>query len=167
MKRLTQQACVILFQIARMHCTLSKAGEIIAGLHDAIPEIACRKVLARTKPNAGHWHRIDSPVFLASQAKRTLERHTLLTNMASPTTWLITGANRGIGLEFVKQILQNSPEDRVVAGARSTEAPALLSLQEQHGRRLLRVEIDLLKPAALPVGSWQPLPGLPGPRKRA
>lgn len=40
------------------------------------------------------------------------------TDMIAMTTWVIVGATRGIGLEFVRQILKRG--DRVIATARST-----------------------------------------------
>ena len=63
--------------------------------------------------------------------------------MSSTHVYLVTGANRGIGLELAKQILRN-PKNRLVAGARDTEAESLKKLQAEHGNRLLRVQIDLL-----------------------
>ncbi|KAI0375989.1 hypothetical protein BV20DRAFT_960087 [Pilatotrama ljubarskyi] len=46
-----------------------------------------------------------------------------------PTTWLITGTSRGIGLELVRQLLQ-TPNNLVVAACRNPEkAVALKGLQ--------------------------------------
>ncbi|DBA78176.1 hypothetical protein WJX79_006992 [Trebouxia sp. C0005] len=62
--------------------------------------------------------------------------------MAS-TVWVVTGANRGIGLEFVKQIL-DLPNTTVIAGARSPEKAAdLQKLSQQFEGRLFAVPLDL------------------------
>lgn len=61
-------------------------------------------------------------------------------------TVFITGANRGIGLEFVKQYLQDGW--RVIATARAPKrAVELYALQEEHTQQL-RVE-------ALDISDWQ------------
>ncbi len=64
--------------------------------------------------------------------------------------YLVTGANRGIGLEFARQILRN-PQNRLIAGARQVDADSLKKLQTEHGSRLLRVQIDLLDFATIAV----------------
>lgn len=45
----------------------------------------------------------------------------------SPKTHLIIGASRGIGLEFVRQLLSSSPSNFVIATHRSVAAPETLS----------------------------------------
>lgn len=62
--------------------------------------------------------------------------------MTGAQTWLITGASRGIGLEFVRQLL-DQPGVRVVAGARSPNGGALADLEDKHVGRLLRVKLDV------------------------
>jgi NAD(P)-dependent dehydrogenase (short-subunit alcohol dehydrogenase family) len=53
-------------------------------------------------------------------------------------TWLITGANRGIGLEYARQLLKRG--DRVIATAREPAAASELNaLAKQHGQ-LLQVQ---------------------------
>lgn len=55
---------------------------------------------------------------------------------------LITGANRGLGLEFTRQYLERG--DRVLAGCRSPEnALALKELMLQHGDRLKLLPLDV------------------------
>ena len=46
--------------------------------------------------------------------------------------YLVTGANRGIGLELAKQILQG-PNNKLVAAARNSEASSLQDLQKEYG----------------------------------
>jgi NAD(P)-dependent dehydrogenase (short-subunit alcohol dehydrogenase family) len=55
---------------------------------------------------------------------------------------LITGANRGIGLEFARQYLSRG--DRVIATARDPKkADALSALAREHGDALLMVPLDV------------------------
>lgn len=70
--------------------------------------------------------------------------------MSNGTVYLVTGANRGIGAELSKQILQK-PGTRLVAGARNPDAASLKELQQKYGERLLRVRIDLLDFTTVPV----------------
>lgn len=63
----------------------------------------------------------------------------------SPTTYFITGANRGIGFEFAKQLLEANPEARVIAGARAPEkADALQALVQASGGRAAVITLDLV-----------------------
>ena len=58
-------------------------------------------------------------------------------------TILITGANRGIGLELTRQLLQRG--DRIFAGCRQPEkAAALQDLQRTYGDQLAIVQIDVM-----------------------
>ncbi|KAL1948608.1 hypothetical protein VTO73DRAFT_10414 [Trametes versicolor] len=62
---------------------------------------------------------------------------------ARPTTWLVTGANRGIGLEIVKQLLA-SPTNLVIAGVRTPEkATALRDLQTAAKGTLHIIKLDV------------------------
>ncbi|KAL0037385.1 hypothetical protein WJX79_005282 [Trebouxia sp. C0005] len=62
--------------------------------------------------------------------------------------WVVTGANRGIGLEYVQQIL-SLPNSKVVAAARSpAKAVHLHDLQKQHEGRLTLVALDLSETSA-------------------
>jgi NAD(P)-dependent dehydrogenase (short-subunit alcohol dehydrogenase family) len=59
------------------------------------------------------------------------------------TTWLVTGANRGIGLEYVTQILKQE-NTHVIATARTPDkADELKQLQDKHKDRLQLVKLDL------------------------
>ena len=61
---------------------------------------------------------------------------------------LITGTNRGIGLEFVKQLIVG--ENYLLATCRNkTEAYALQSLQERSPKKLTILELDLSNPHSL------------------
>ena len=64
------------------------------------------------------------------------------------TRYLITGANRGLGLEFVRQLLARG--DSVVACCREpSEAKALQELAAEAGDRLLLRELDVTDPSAI------------------
>jgi NAD(P)-dependent dehydrogenase (short-subunit alcohol dehydrogenase family) len=54
-------------------------------------------------------------------------------------TYLITGASRGIGLQFVKQLLARG--DRVIAGARSPSTATYL--QEIKNDKLQIIQLDV------------------------
>lgn len=61
---------------------------------------------------------------------------------------LITGANRGLGLEFVRQLLARG--DRVIAGCRHPgRATALNELAAAHPGRLNVLPVDVAKPASI------------------
>ncbi|HMU37936.1 MAG TPA: SDR family oxidoreductase [Pseudomonadota bacterium] len=61
---------------------------------------------------------------------------------SAPATVLVTGASRGIGLEFVRAFLERGA--RVIAGARNpTTASALSTLLEQHSEQLQVVQLDV------------------------
>ncbi|TVP88049.1 MAG: SDR family oxidoreductase [Thioalkalivibrio sp.] len=61
-------------------------------------------------------------------------------------TVVITGCSRGIGLEFVRQLVARG--DRVFAGARHPEgSPELMELAQAHGDRLTVLPLDVTSPA--------------------
>ncbi|KAI0696967.1 NAD-P-binding protein [Cerioporus squamosus] len=69
--------------------------------------------------------------------------------MAQEYVWLITGANRGIGLEMVKQLLQ-SPSNTVVAACRNpAKAADLQQLAETAGGKLHVVALDVADKASI------------------
>ncbi|RKL31141.1 hypothetical protein BFJ72_g11158 [Fusarium proliferatum] len=51
----------------------------------------------------------------------------------TPTTWVVVGASRGIGLEYVKQLLQGG--NRVIATARNPDASGLQAVVKAYGNR--------------------------------
>ncbi|KAL1946099.1 hypothetical protein VTO73DRAFT_15226 [Trametes versicolor] len=62
---------------------------------------------------------------------------------ARPTSWLVTGASRGIGFEIVRQLL-SSPTNVVVAAARTPEkATALKDLQKTAKGTLHVIKLDV------------------------
>jgi len=65
--------------------------------------------------------------------------------MPSPKVFLITGANRGIGLEYVKQIVAGDSEARVIAAARNPdEAEELQALVKANEGRVATLKLDLV-----------------------
>lgn len=69
--------------------------------------------------------------------------------MSEGRTWLITGANRGIGLHLTREILAQKREDRVVACAREPErAEALHEAAKQHRGRLELLRLDVSSDAS-------------------
>jgi len=65
--------------------------------------------------------------------------------MSSTTTYLVTGANRGLGLGLVRQILAREPSSRVIAAAREpAEADALLKLAKDNEGRVETLKLDLV-----------------------
>ncbi|KAH9846059.1 NAD-P-binding protein [Lenzites betulinus] len=83
---------------------------------------------------------------------------------ARPTTWLVTGANRGIGLEIVRQLLE-SPVNLVIATTRKPEASTALSDLAKTAKgtlHVLQLDIgDFDSTRALPK-KLEPILGEPG-----
>ena len=67
--------------------------------------------------------------------------------MTTVKTVLVTGSNRGIGLEFTRQYLADGW--RVIAASRTANTPALLELQQRHGSLLRREALDVSDFAAI------------------
>nr|CRX79076.1 hypothetical protein ls5930a1_00119 [Leucosporidium scottii] len=64
--------------------------------------------------------------------------------MSSTTTYLITGASRGLGLEYTRQLLASSSEIKVVATARDpATATELHKIKESSNGRLYILEMDV------------------------
>ena len=74
-----------------------------------------------------------------------------LVQFSADTVVVITGCSRGLGLEFVKQILETT-ESHVVATARSPQkSEALTGLSSQHEKRLKLVALDTEDEASIKV----------------
>ncbi|KAH8946103.1 hypothetical protein BDL97_12G075700 [Sphagnum fallax] len=68
----------------------------------------------------------------------------------APGVALVQGASRGLGLEFVKQLLERSAEGRVIATCRDPAGANSLSLlKEQHGERLTVLPLDVTKESTI------------------
>uniref|UniRef100_A0A8R1DXA6 Uncharacterized protein n=1 Tax=Caenorhabditis japonica TaxID=281687 RepID=A0A8R1DXA6_CAEJA len=84
--------------------------------------------------------------------KNFLTQRTIVRTIAStpcsyskmaPKTVFITGANRGIGLGIVRELLKNSEIETIIAGARSVEnAVELQSLAKSDAARLHTIQFD-------------------------
>ena len=71
------------------------------------------------------------------------------------TTYLISGASRGLGLETARQLLAQSPQNRIIAGARAPEKADLLQdLIKKNPGRIEAVAIDVADPATIKVCRW-------------
>ena len=69
----------------------------------------------------------------------------------SGQTWVVTGASRGLGLEHVKQFLQQG--FHVIAAARSpSKSEALSKLQKQHPDHIFLVSLDTTNDASVHAG---------------
>lgn len=72
--------------------------------------------------------------------------------MSPALTYLVTGANRGLGAGLVRQILQHSPNARVVAAVRApADAGELCALAAASGGRVGVVGLDLVSVGS---GCW-------------
>ena len=83
-------------------------------------------------------------------------RLTSLTRLAVPLqggfTAAVTGSNRGIGLEFVRQLAEREDAASVVAGCRDPQSDACAALRElaaAHGSVVTLVPLDVTDPASV------------------
>ena len=76
-----------------------------------------------------------------------------ISKLTTPATWLIVGATRGIGLEFVIQILNRG--DHVIATARNVEQAGQLYLLMQSSKlgALQLIQCDVSKENTIDV-TW-------------
>lgn len=75
----------------------------------------------------------------------------------TPTTYMITGAGRGLGLEFTKQILAGDSDARVIATVRKVATAGgtsdeLAKLEHKFDGRIERLQMDLVSGLPLGVG---------------
>lgn len=74
------------------------------------------------------------------------------TQDVSTTTYLISGASRGLGLETARQLLAASPSNRVIAAARSPASSAeLQALIKEYPGRIEAATIDVSDPDTIKV----------------
>ena len=74
----------------------------------------------------------------------------------SLTTYLITGANRGLGLGFVQHILATEPNSRVVAAARNPAGSEdLQKLVSEHKGRIETLKLDVSDKASIEAAAEQ------------
>jgi NAD(P)-dependent dehydrogenase (short-subunit alcohol dehydrogenase family) len=64
-----------------------------------------------------------------------------------PQTWMITGANRGIGLALTMELVRRG--DHVVAAARNPWGGALAEFASDHGAALTLLELDVTSDASV------------------
>ena len=70
----------------------------------------------------------------------------------STTTYLITGASRGLGLETARQLLVASPQNRIIAAARDpASAKELQDLIRAHPGRISAATIDVASSESIKV----------------
>ena len=67
----------------------------------------------------------------------------------TPQTFLVTGANRGIGVEWVQQLLTTVPRSRVIAAVRKLATAdgtrdELAKLEHKYDGRVERVQLDIV-----------------------
>lgn len=71
----------------------------------------------------------------------------------TPSSYLIQGASRGMGLEFVRQLLTDDAKGTVFATCRSPAAATdLQALQKEHGDRLHVIKLDASDESSIEVG---------------
>ncbi len=76
--------------------------------------------------------------------------------MATPTKSFVQGASRGLGLEFVRQLLDGHPESTVFASCRNPSAALeLQALLAQHPTRLTLLELDVTKEGSVSEAAKQ------------
>ncbi|KAI5474931.1 hypothetical protein MNV49_002181 [Pseudohyphozyma bogoriensis] len=76
--------------------------------------------------------------------------------MSSTTTYLISGASRGLGLETARQLLALSPSNQVIAAARNPEtADGLKELVRANVGRIEVVKLDASDPESIKSGMAQ------------
>ena len=69
---------------------------------------------------------------------------------------LVVGATQGIGLEFIRQVLQDERMDHVFATYRSQETAAqLFALAEQYAERLHCIPMDITDESQIETGILQ------------
>jgi len=134
-------------------------------------------------------HNLDSADIVSVSGQKpvcdsSLEAFDAMVAAAAPTVWAVTGATRGMGLEFCTQVASPMQKFRplqsrdipkpvlcvlqilslhntkVVAGARPGEiADDLQALSKKYEGRVMIVEMELLDKESVKVGHCKPAPG--------
>ncbi|MBD2022552.1 SDR family NAD(P)-dependent oxidoreductase [Leptolyngbya sp. FACHB-36] len=68
---------------------------------------------------------------------------------------LVVGVNRGIGLEWVRQLLQNDRVGQLYATYRSAATPELADIKDQHPNRVGLIPMDITDDAQIAAGIAQ------------
>ncbi|MGA1133213.1 MAG: SDR family NAD(P)-dependent oxidoreductase [Prochlorotrichaceae cyanobacterium] len=82
----------------------------------------------------------------ASETLNLQQDRTTVANFPGPQG-VVTGASRGIGLEFVRQLLSYDKVQRVFAVSRQVQTAELLALQQTWGDRLILLPGDMTEEA--------------------
>lgn len=70
------------------------------------------------------------------------------------TTYLISGASRGLGYETAVQLLAQSPQNRIIAAARNPDtADQLQKLIQKYPGRIEAVKLDVADSQSIKVGN--------------
>ncbi|KAH9478023.1 putative oxidoreductase [Psilocybe cubensis] len=75
-------------------------------------------------------------------------------------SWLITGANRGIGYSTVEALLQDD-SNFVIATSRNASAPSLVALSARYPKTLRVIELDIESPTSIEKAVIASTPLLP------
>ena len=126
------------------------------------PDEACARIRAK---RSSTWRAVKRSLQTCGQQERLATQgpscdlnsdHTQMAPFSPDTVAVVTGSSRGLGLEFVKQLLENS-QTRVVATARNpTGAKGLTALTEKFADRLKLIALDTSDDSGIEVCTATP-----------